>query len=458
MKIKRIIFTIAAALTLCGATAQTLTEETKLLIERNKEFRKEIIKIAPNVYTASGYDASNITMIIGDNGVVLIDAGKFTNNSAEVYREFRKITDKPITGVILTHGHGDHTRGLPVFLKDNKPQIWAAENFGSENDFPMAAGFNNPRSYHQSGMLVSPELRINNGVAPTVYPGGKFGTKSNEDVKSLYAPFSKDIITHFVSAPSQTITISGITLELYRADGETSDHLVAYYPKEKVLFPGDLYYKSFPNLYAIRGTEYRDVNRWIESLSMMLKLDADAMAQGHTRPIIGKEAVKKALTNHRDAIKSVFDKTIEGMNKGMTPDELVEYVKLPKHLADDPNLIQYYGRIEWAVRNIFCGYLGWYDGNPTNLRPLAPKDEAERLASLIGGKDNLLKAAQKAYADKDYQWCCQLTDRLLALDKTNSVYRNLKADALSQLALRLETATGRNYYNSVAAELRKGKN
>lgn len=102
MKIKRIIFTIAAALTLYGATAQTLTEETKLLIERNKEFRKEIIKIAPNVYIASGYDASNITMIIGDNGVILIDAGKFTNNSEEVYREFRNITDKPITGVILT--------------------------------------------------------------------------------------------------------------------------------------------------------------------------------------------------------------------------------------------------------------------------------------------------------------------------------------------------------------------
>lgn len=138
MKIKRIIFTIAAALTLCGATAQTLTEETKLLIERNKEFRKEIIKIAPNVYIASGYDASNITMIIGDNGVILIDAGKFTNNSEEVYREFRNITDKPITGVILTHGHVDHTRGLPVFLKDNKPQIWAAENFGSENDFPTS--------------------------------------------------------------------------------------------------------------------------------------------------------------------------------------------------------------------------------------------------------------------------------------------------------------------------------
>lgn len=450
---RKLLMIITAALAISNLTAQT--EQTKLLLERNKEFRKEIIQIAPNVYTASGYDASNISMIVGKDGAILIDAGKFTNNVAEIYKGFRKITDKPITGVIITHGHGDHTRGLPVFLKDNKPQIWAAENFGCEDNFPRKAGFKNPRSYHQSGMLVSPKLRINNGVAPTVYPGGKFNLKNSEDVKTLYVPFSKYVITNFVSQPRQTITISGITLELLRADGETADHLVVYYPKEKVLFPGDLYYKSFPNLYAIRGTEYRDVNKWIESLDMMLKLDVDAMAQGHTRPIIGKEAVKKALTNHRDAMKFVFNKTIEGMNKGMKPDELVEYVKLPKHLADDPNLIQYYGRIEWAVRNIFNGYLGWYDGNPTNLCPLSPKADAENYIKLLGGKENLLKAAQKAFDNKEYQWCCELTDKLLAIDKENRIYRNLKADALSELALRIETATARNYYNSVALELRK---
>lgn len=453
---KKVIMIAAVALSLGNVTAQTVTPQTKLLLERNKEFRKEIIQIAPHVYTASGYDASNITMIIGQDGAVLIDAGKFTDNVEEIYKEFRKITDKPITGIILTHGHGDHTRGLPVFLRDNKPQVWAAENFGSEDAFPKAAGFLNPRSYHQSGMLVPPELRINNGVGPTVYPGGKFKSKSGEDIKSLYVPFSKDVITNFVSQPRQTITISGITLELLRADGETADHLVIFYPKEKILFPGDLYYKSFPNLYAIRGTEYRDVNKWIESLNMMLKLDANAIAQGHTRPIIGKEAVKKALTHHRDAIQFVFKKTIEGMNKGMTPDELVEYVKLPEYLAEDPNLVPYYGRMEWAIRNIYSGYMGWYDGNPTNLCPLSPKSEAEKYIELVGGKENLLKAAQKAFKQKEYQWCCELVDKLLAIDKSNKTYRNLKADALSELALRIVTATGRNYYNSIALELRQG--
>ena len=290
-----------------------------------------MIKLADNVYTASGFDASNISMIIGDDGVVLIDAGKFVHNSEKVYEEFRKITDKPITGIIYTHGHGDHTQGSPAFLKDNTPQIWASESFGRENEFPTVAGFKNPRGHRQNGMTLAPEVRINNGVAPLVYPGGKFvgGEEQAKIAKDQYIPFDKSVITNFVSEPKQTITISNITLVLERTYGETNDHLLIYYPAKKIIFPGDQFYKSFPNLYAIRGTEYRDVSKWYEALDTVLSYEAEAMAQGHTRPVIGKEAVKEAVTLMRDAIKYTFDKTIEGMNKGLTPDELVEYALFP---------------------------------------------------------------------------------------------------------------------------------
>ena len=429
------------------------TSQTALLERRNEEFRKEIIQISDNVYVASGYDASNITMIEGDDGVVLIDAGMIPAITSQIYNYFQKITTKPIKGIIITHGHGDHTNGIQPFLGDEGLQIWAAENFGSEDNFHKEGGFTNPRQHHQSGMRLSPEVRINNGIAPTVYPGGSF-EKSKSLSGDVFIPFSRDGVTNFVTKPVETITICGVTLELYRADGETSDHLVVWYPAKGILFPGDLYYKSFPNLYAIRGTAYRDVNKWVESLDMMLKFDAKAMAQGHTRPVVGQENVKAALTNYRDAIAHVFNTTIEGMNKGLTPDELVEYVTLPSHLANDPTLVQYYGRIEWAVRNIYNGYLGWYDGNPTNLRPLSPKQEAEEMVQLLGGIEKLEAAAHKALEDKKYQWAAQLSDRLLAIDKSNAIYRELKATALEQLALIIETAIARNYYNSVAQDLR----
>ncbi len=442
-------------------TINTPTEEqtpqTRQMVERNEEFRREVIQIAPNVYTASGYDASNITMIVGDDGVVLIDAGKFANNSAEVYAEFRKISDKPITGIILTHGHGDHTQGLPAFLEDNTPQIWAAESFGRENEFPTAAGFVNPRGHRQNGMTLSPEVRINNGVAPLVYPGGEFvgGAEQAAKAKAQYIPFDKSAITNFVEEDVETVTISGITLELIRTYGETSDHLVIWYPEQRVIFPGDQFYKSFPNLYAIRGTEYRDVLKWIEALDTVLEYPAEAMAQGHTRPILGRDEVREAVTAMRDAIKYTFDKTIEGMNLGMTPDELVEYAALPEPLASHPNLVQYYGRQEWAIRNIFNGYLGWFDGNATSLRPLSVAVEAAKFAQAVGGVAKLEELARTALDSKDYQWCAELCDRLIALEPTNREFKLLKADALNGLADNLETATGRNYYNTSANELRE---
>ncbi|MFI3285261.1 MAG: alkyl/aryl-sulfatase [Rikenellaceae bacterium] len=451
---------VSANLALAQQTTNTpiveQTPQTRKLIEHNEEFRNEIIQLAPNVYTASGYDAANISMIIGDDGVVIIDAGKFTHNSERVYAEFRKITDKPITGIIYTHGHGDHTMGTPAFLKDNTPQIWAAESFGRENDFPTAAGFKNPRGHRQNGMTLAPEVRINNGVAPVVYPGGKFvGGKAQEAAaKTQYIPFDKSVITNFVSDEEQTITISGITLKLIRTYGETHDHLVIWYPAEKIIFPGDQFYKSFPNLYAIRGTEYRDVLKWIDALDTVLEYPAVAMAQGHTRPVIGAENVKEAVTLMRDAIKYTFDKTIEGMNKGMTPDELVEYAKLPDNLANHPNLYPYYGRQEWAIRNIFNGYMGWFDGNATTLCPLPVKTEAEKFATAVGGVDKLEQLARTALKEADYQWCAELSDRLIALQPDNRNYKLLKADALNGLADNLETATGRNYYNTSANELR----
>lgn len=436
-----------------GETAQTLQ-----LKKHSEEFRKEIHKISDNVYVATGYDASNQSMIIGDEGVILIDVGMIPAITQEVYQEFRKITDKPIVGIILTHGHGDHTQGITPFIQDNTPEIWAAENFGVEDKFPRESGLKNPRAHRQSGMTLPPEERINNGVAPVVYPGGKYSHDSSsnkEGAGAIFAPFSEKLITHKVSQDVERITVAGVTLDLIRADGETADHLVIWYPDQKILFPGDLYYKSFPNLYAIRGGIYRDVREWIKSLDMMMKLGAEKMIMGHTRPILGAEEVKQALGNYRDAISYVFEKTIEGINKGMTPDELVSYVQLPEQLAKDPKLAQYYGRVEWAVRNIFNGYMGWFDGNASTLSPLSPREEAEKWVSTLGGIEKLEEAAREALEKGEYQWAAELSDRLLALDGENGEYREMKARALYELGERTETATGRNYYKTAAQELRQ---
>ena len=304
---------------------------------------------------------------------------------------------------------------------------------------------NGRRGARQGGFLLPPEMRINNGIAPVAYP-----------------PKDRNVFMANPPVPSDTfrdgrkkVSVAGLELELVAAPGETADQLYVWFPAERVVFTGDNLYQSWPNLYAIRGHAYRDVRKWIRSLNMMIAEKPAHVVPGHTQPLVGEERAVEVLTNYRDGIKHVFDRTIEGINRGMTPDQLVEYVDLPGHLKEVDYLREYYGNIEWGVRAIFSGYLGWFDGNPTNLFSLPPEEEADRMVKLAGGGDALRVAAHAALEDGDAQWCAELCDHLLALNPGDQTVRELKADALGALAEDLITATGRNYYLTVAEELRR---
>lgn len=445
--ILKLSFVLASQLAF-SALSPAESEATKLLTERNAEFRKDVVEVADDVYAAVGYRASVFSMIEGEDGIILVDTGQTPEAAKEALTEFRKITDKPVKAIIFTHSHGDHIGGVSIFAAEGEdPEIWAMGNFGSESGTFSGAGLtiNKKRGARQAGALLPADKKINNGVAPAV----------PDDHEVRFAKTSEILPNRTLEGGRKKITISGVEIELVAVKGETDDALYVWLPEKKVLFAGDNFYKSWPNAYAIRGTAYRDIRSWADANDTMLQEGAEALVAGHTRPIMGAENVKQALTDYRDAIRFVFDKTIEGMNKGLTPDELVDYVKLPENLAEKDYLREYYGNVEWAVRAIFQGYLGWFDGNPTNLFSLSPKDEAERMAKLAGGEGALLENAQTALKEGDAQWAAQLSDHLIALDPQAGEPKLLKADALSALAEELITSTGRNYYYTVAQELRK---
>lgn len=453
---KNLLTVIIAGFIFISASAQE-TEATRLLKEQNKEFVPEIFKFEKNVWFAVGYDVSNIGMIEGETGIILIDAGMSPVRMEKLRLKFREITDKPIKAIIVTHGHGDHYAGIQAFLDEgSNPQVWVrhsalGENkgFGIEANAGKIAGltYGKVRGSRQAGIILPDSIHINNGVAPK--PDKKNNIFTQNKKKTPFKP------THFFTENRKQIEIDGVKLDLVAASGETYDNMYVWLPKQKVLFCGDTYYKSFPNLYTIRGSQYRDVQSWYQSIDKMRNEQPEFLLPGHTRPVVGKSEVNEALSNYHDAIKFVFDKTIEGINKGMSPDELVAYVKLPEHLATQPNLIEYYGRVDWAVRSIFNGYLGWFDGNPVNFNKLTPIAEAERMAKMLGGIEVLKEKAFQAFEEKDYQWAAQLSDYLLAIDKNDKKIINLKADALMEIAKTMVTATGRNYMNSYAIQLRK---
>ena len=413
----------------------------------SQEFRKEIIELAPNVWGAVGYAASNVYMIKGDQGLIIVDTETETTKAAEnIFSEFRRITDLPVRHIFYTHSHRDHISGASVFAEGNDVEIIARSNFSSDlvdtgkrNVMPGKALL--MRTKRQFGMGLSfPEERANIGVGPGDRPMEGMGQGYMEP-------------TLRISEDRTRIERAGVTLELAAAPGETADHMIIWYADHKLLFSGDNYYKSFPNLYAIRGTRYRDFVDWADSLQIMQSFEAEILAPGHTRPVVGKDKIAEVLTDYREAINFVIEKTNEGINQGLTPDELVAYVQLPDRLAAKPHLQEFYGTVPWAVRAFFEGNLGWFDGNPTNLFPTKPAEKARRLAELAGGQEAVRLQAEKALAAEDFQWALELCDILLDLDKGEPAYRQLKSAALVKIADQQINATARNYYLLYAREL-----
>jgi alkyl sulfatase BDS1-like metallo-beta-lactamase superfamily hydrolase len=163
--------------------------------------------------------------------------------------------------------------------------------------------------------------------------------------------------------------------------------------------------------------------------------------------------VYETLTAYRDAIQFVHDQTIRGINRGLTPDELVEVVKLPPHLAEHPYLQEYYGKVEWSVRGIFNGYLGWFDGDAAYLEPVSPDERATGIASLAGGAEGLLRAAREALDEEQYEWAAELATHLTRIDPRSAEAKRIKAEALRALGRDQINANARNYYLTQALEL-----
>ncbi len=412
------------------------------LAAHSAEFKQEVIKVVDGVYVAVGFGLANSVLLVGDDGVVIVDAMESAEAAAPVKEAFNKITSKPVKGIIYTHYHSDHTMGAALMAGNYNPEVYshASTLYYLKRIASVTRETTYRRAMRQFGTLLPEGGVINCGIGPEL--------KFNENYTIALLP-----PTRTFSGERLELEIAGMQLVLVHAPGETPDQIFIWLPQKKVLLPADNFYKSFPNLYAIRGTAYRDVTQWVKSLDKMRELGAAYLVPHHTRPITGADNIYETLTNYRDAIQFVHDQTIRLMNQGLSPLEIVERVKLPAHLARQPYLHEYYGTVAWSVRAIFDGYLGWFGGNATDLFPLSPHARAKRFVELAGSEEKLIDQAKQAVAKEDYQWALELSDQLLQINPDSEVVRQLKAEALRSLGSQQIAATARNYYLTQALEV-----
>ncbi|MDH3664749.1 MAG: alkyl/aryl-sulfatase [Alphaproteobacteria bacterium] len=372
------------------------------LIAHAEQTRKDIVELSPGIWTAVGYAASNVHMIEGESSVTIIDTTESTKAAENIAAEFRKLTEKPIRRIIYTHSHRDHISGASVFSDGSVP-IHASHRFRSDliavdPDRIAPTKSLGRRTQAQFGIGLKADERISLGCGP--------GDRPMEGLGAGYlAP------TDWVTKDSD-IDLDGVPARLMHVPGETADHLVVWLPETEVLFCGDNWYHAFPNLYAIRGTPYRDFAAWADGLASLAGLNAKVLAPGHTWPVFGKDDVRDVLTTTREAILHVMRVTADGMDRGLSLDDIADAIALPPDLADKPWLKEFYGKAAWSARAFAAGTLGWYDGNPTHLGTLSSAGRARKMAELAGGTDALMRAAETT---DDLQWKLELCDHLIAL-------------------------------------------
>ena len=385
--------------------------------------------VKDKVYVAVGYGITSMTMVVGDDGIIIIDPGENDKFAAEVMADFRKISDKPIKAVIYTHRHPDHpfgVKGLGVTeddVKSGRVKIFAHDTF---EDYLI-----------NDASVVGPILSMRTALASTLLPKGPEGR-----VHQALGP-TFDVGPVSLIEPTDTfddeldVEVAGVRMKLFHAYGDAEDEIDVWFPDLKHVHGSEtIQGESFPNLYTLRGTKFRDPVKWYKGVDRLLKYakQADSYSGSHMRPWIGNKFIVDRITNYRDAIQYVHDQTVRLMNRGYTRDELAEAVKLPPHLAEDPWLGQYYGTVAHSTRNIYDGYLGWYQADPTELARPGFKERAALYVEALGGREAILEEAKKAIDDKNYGWAMEILTYPIRVDHDHMEARKLKAEAMRKWA------------------------
>lgn len=398
--------------------------EDKLKQYCKETYQKECVKINDHLYFFYSYGHSNASAIIGNTSIILIDSLDSDEYARNMKEKLEEITDKPVKTIIYTHGHPDHRGGSGAF-KDTVETVIAFTPCK-----PMLKYYDkiqeglNQRGRFQHGYGLSDEEAICQGIG---IREGKETGHGNYDILMPTKLYDQDKVR---------LTLDGIELVLKRAPGETDDQICIYLPNDEVLFCGDNYYGVFPALYAIRGTQYRDLATWIDTLDLLISYNAKVLLPGHTKALFN-EAVKDHLTHFKEAIEYILFTTLDCINQHCTLAQTLEKVKLPQNLKELPYLQEYYGMIEWAVKSVYNGYVGWFDGDATHLLPLPEKQYNQVLLEMIG-KDKLNQRIEKAMNQEEYQLALQLLEIL-----PNPV---IKKQALLGRAKQVTSANARHYY------------
>ncbi len=236
-------------------------------------FAQGLTKLADNVYSYVGEKdgspshsfAANAGIIIGRDGVLVVDTLVSAKEGARFLADIRAVTDKPIKYVVNTHTHLDHAFGNCIFARLGATVI----SHIADRDYLAKAG------------------------AETLKNVGNFGLKPEE------MSGTEIVLPTLAFADQMQINLGDVTVELLRvAPSHTGGSIVVYVPSRKLLFAGDILFTDFHPFLADG-----DIPGWTKSIDALLTMDAERIVPGH-----GPLSTKKDLQEMKEYLVS-FDIT-----------------------------------------------------------------------------------------------------------------------------------------------------
>lgn len=372
-------------------------------------------RVADGVWVSNGL--SNSYMVTTGDGRVILNCGM--GFEAPVHKaNFDAVDDSPVRYIVFTQGHVDHVGGADYLATDSTEMIAQSNNAACQADDARIHAFRVRRSlpYWAEAIAAAHDYIVNRT------PGSEIPAQSQPTPTITFDD-------------SFTFECGAVSFELYSTPGgETIDSLVAWLPETRVALVGNLFSALFghvPNFSTVRGDRYRFVPDFIDSLERVRSLEPEVLLTGHFGPIRGKDTIDTELVRIRDGVAFIHDATVDGMNSGTDQQTLMREIRLPEHLS----LGEGYGCVPWAIKAIWEGYAGWFQGEATTDLFNSPvADVYTDIVDLAGSPDAVLERAALRLTDGDPLACQQLCEILLGADPAHRGALDLSLQAHKALA------------------------
>ena len=426
------------------------TVNPKLWRQSQLCYKQGLFKVTEGIYQVRGLDLSNMTIVEGRKGVVVIDpliSAECSAAGLALYRQHRG--NRPVTALIYSHSHVDHFGGARGVMPPGGPAsipIVAPEHFLeealSENIYAGPAMRRRAAYMYGNRLAPGPQGQVCSAI----------GLTSSSGSTDLIPPN-----TH-IRHTGEELDLDGVKIIFQMVPGtEAPAEINLYFPDHRALCISECAVHSMHNIITLRGAQVRDAKAWSKYLDETLVLfghRSDVLFAGHLWPVWGGEKLIQMVSEQRDLYAFMHDQTCRLMNLGLTGTQIAERIKLPTSLQKAWHVQGYYGSVSHNVKAIYQRYMGWFDGNPAHLWQHPPEEEGKRYVECMGGVDNVVKKAQEFGEKGDLRFAATLLDHALFADPTEQVKSSL-ATVFEKLGRGAENATWRNFYLTRAQDLRE---